>query len=119
MNNQYLWKKAQNILCVRLDNMGDVLMTTPAIRAVKESIPNAKITLLTSAMGEPIAKFIPEIDSIISFTVPWVRVTKRRKEDQSLQRLADVLRMHAFDAAILFTVYSQNPLPAALLCYMA
>ena len=27
------WKHARNVLCVRLDAMGDVLMTTPAIRA--------------------------------------------------------------------------------------
>ncbi len=27
------WDRARNVLCVRLDAMGDVLMTTPAIRA--------------------------------------------------------------------------------------
>ena len=31
------WKQAREILCVRLDSIGDVLMTTPAIRALKDS----------------------------------------------------------------------------------
>ena len=31
------WEDARNLLCVRLDSLGDVLMTTPAIRALKEA----------------------------------------------------------------------------------
>ncbi|HXD51782.1 MAG TPA: glycosyl transferase, partial [Burkholderiales bacterium] len=40
------WDQAQNLLCVRLDSLGDVLMTTPAIRALKHSAPGRRITLL-------------------------------------------------------------------------
>ena len=29
------WSRALNLLCIRLDNMGDVLMCTPALRALK------------------------------------------------------------------------------------
>ena len=43
------WDDARRILCVRLDSLGDVLMTTPAIRAVKVARPDRHITLLTSA----------------------------------------------------------------------
>ena len=42
------WQNARNVLCVRLDSIGDVLMTTPALRAVKESGADRKVTLLTS-----------------------------------------------------------------------
>jgi ADP-heptose:LPS heptosyltransferase len=31
------WQRARRVLCVRLDQLGDVLMTTPAIRALKGS----------------------------------------------------------------------------------
>ena len=34
-------------------------------------------------------------------------------------RMAEQLRQRNFDAAVIFTVYSQNPLPAAFLCYLA
>src|SRR5688500_7034777 len=112
------WKSLKNILCVRLDNMGDVLMTQPAMRALKESIPGRKITLLASNTGASIAPFIPEVDEIIPFDVPWVK-TNERNGEQELLALANELRSRRFDAAIVFTVYSQNPLPAAMLCYLA
>jgi ADP-heptose:LPS heptosyltransferase len=33
--------------------------------------------------------------------------------------MIEQLRQQQFDAAVIFTVYSQNPLPSAFLCYMA
>jgi lipopolysaccharide heptosyltransferase II len=112
------WKSLKNILCVRLDNMGDVLMSQPAMRALKESTTGRKITLLTSSTGAVIAPFIPEVDETISFDVPWVK-TSETNEEQQLLALANELRGRKFDAAVIFTVYSQNPLPAAMLCYLA
>ena len=31
------WMEARNVLCIRLDSIGDLLMTSPSIRALKES----------------------------------------------------------------------------------
>ena len=45
------WPSARNILGVRLDAMGDVLMTTPALRALKEPFPGRRVTLLTRRRG--------------------------------------------------------------------
>lgn len=112
------WKNCQSILCVRPDNMGDVLMTTPAIRAVKESVPGRHITLLTSSAGAAIAPFIPEIDDVITFDVPWVS-TQVNNSPQAVTDLVELLKQYRFDAAIIFTVQSQNPLPAAMVCYLA
>ncbi|SDA16191.1 lipopolysaccharide heptosyltransferase II [Nitrosospira sp. Nsp18] len=112
------WKNHKNILCIRLDNMGDVLMTQPAMRALKESAQGRKITLLTSSAGSGIAPYIPEVDDIIPFDVPWVK-TSETGGKQQLQALADELASRRFDAAAIFTAYSQNPLPAAMLCYYA
>ncbi len=112
------WKNYKNILCVRLDNMGDVLMTQPAMRALKQSAPGRRITLLTSSTGALIAPFIRELDAFISFDVPWVK-TDEINGEQQLLALSDELRSRRFDAAVIFTSYSQNPLPAAMLCYHA
>ena len=38
------WLAAKHILAVRLDNIGDVIMLGPALRAVKETSPNARLT---------------------------------------------------------------------------
>src|SRR3954471_12568702 len=65
------WGRARRILCVRLDNMGDVLMTTPAMRALRESAPGRKVTLLASKSGAAIARHVPEIDAVIPYDAPW------------------------------------------------
>ena len=98
--------------------MGDVLMSQPAMRALKESVPGRKITLLTSAAGACIAPFIPEVDETIPFDVPWVKTTETNGA-QRLLALAGKLQALQLDAAVIFTVYSQNPLPAGMLCYLA
>ena len=107
-----------HILCARPDNLGDVLMTTPAFRALKESFPNCRLTLLTSPAGAAVARLIPDIDEVITFDVPWVK-SNQTPDPSSLLDLAAQLRIRRFDAAIVFTVQSQNPLPMAMLCYLA
>ncbi|MES2354882.1 MAG: glycosyltransferase family 9 protein [Pseudomonadota bacterium] len=116
--NEKQWRAAKNILCVRLDNLGDVLMTTPAMRALKLSEPDRRIVLLASHAGAAAARFIPEVDEVIEYQSPWMKSTKRH--DATLDHaIVRALRRHKFDAAVIFTVYSQSPLPAALLCYFA
>ncbi|MGA0557939.1 lipopolysaccharide heptosyltransferase II [Larkinella sp. VNQ87] len=112
------WQTFRNILCVRPDNLGDVLMTTPAFRALKESVPDRKLTLLTSSAGAGIARLIPEIDDVLTFDLPWVQ-TASGNGPAAIPILARTLQEKQFDAAVIFNVQSQNPLPSALLCYLA
>jgi ADP-heptose:LPS heptosyltransferase len=111
------WKDCKNILCIRADNMGDLLMSSPAIRALKETF-QCRITLLTSAMGNLIAPFIHDIDETIVADLPWVK-TKHPVDENEFSELIERLKKEHFDGAVIFTVYSQNPLPAAMLAYMA
>jgi ADP-heptose:LPS heptosyltransferase len=67
------WAQATNLLCVRLDSIGDVLMTTPAIRALRESVPGRRITLLTSPSGAEAARLVPDIDDVIVYEAPWMK----------------------------------------------
>ncbi len=113
------WKQVKNILCIRLDTIGDVLMTTPAIRALKESHPNRRITLLTSSAGAATASLVPEVDEVIVYDAPWLKATSPRTDSSPEYEMAEKLRRLQFDAAAIFTVYSQNPLPSAFLCYLA
>lgn len=108
--------ESKRILCIRLDNMGDVIMSSPAFRALKQSV-NCHITLLTSTAGATIAPYIEGIDDVIEFNVPWVKGSPGGVNE--LMRLVEEVRKMSFDMAIIFTVFSQNPLPAAMLAYMA
>lgn len=106
-----------NILCIRLDNMGDLLMSTPAMAALKESF-GARITVLTSSMAAGVAKHINVIDDVMIYNVPWVK-TNEYGAGEEFMEIVEELRKRDFDAAVIFTVYSQNPLPAAMLAYLA
>jgi lipopolysaccharide heptosyltransferase II len=115
------WSAARRILCVRLDNMGDVLMTTPAIRALKAGRADRHVTLLASPAGAAIAKMIPDIDAVIAFDAPWMKGTgaARKTAPENDEAVQALLREGAYDAAVIFTVYSQSALPAAYFCYQA
>jgi lipopolysaccharide heptosyltransferase II len=112
------WSHVRNLLCVRLDNLGDVLMTTPALRALKHSLPGCRLTLLASRVGMHAAPYVPEIDEAIEFHAPWMKGTEQADADRDLA-MVHALRARRFDAAVVFTAYSQSPLPAALLCQLA
>jgi lipopolysaccharide heptosyltransferase II len=108
------WGAVRKLLCVRLDSIGDVLMTTPAIRACRESF-GCRVTLLTSAAGANVAPRVPEVEGCLAFAAPWMKPAARAGDEAMIQRLKD----ERFDAAVIFTVYSQSALPAAYLCYLA
>jgi lipopolysaccharide heptosyltransferase II len=113
------WNTAKNILCIRLDSIGDVIMTVPALRCLKQAVTDRRITLMTSAAGATVAPLIPEIDDVIVYDAPWLKATQPRSSSIPEFTMIEQLRQAEFDAAVIFTVYSQNPLPSAFLAYMA
>jgi lipopolysaccharide heptosyltransferase II len=113
------WSTAKKILCIRLDTIGDVMMTTPALRALKAADRERHITLMTSAAGAAIVPLVAEIDHVIVYDAPWLKATMLRQNSAPEFAMIEQLRQAEFDAAVIFTVYSQNPLPSAFLCYMA
>lgn len=119
IDRRAVWAAARDVLAVRLDAAGDVLMTTPALRAVKEASPGRRLTLLTSTAGAQAARLVPEIDDVVVYDAPWVKASPaRRGPEVDLAAIEDVRRT-GFDAAVIFTVFSQDPMPAAMFCYLA
>src|SRR5438034_11792149 len=55
------------ILCVKLADIGDVLLCTPAIRALRARYPGARIDLLTPPSSAAVLRHAPEIDEVIVF----------------------------------------------------
>ncbi len=113
----------QRVLALRLDNLGDLLMTTPALAAVRHTLPQAQITLLCSPSAAAAAPHLQMIDAAWPFAAPWVA---QPADDAAAEptgvaeaALLERLRAARFDAALIFTVCTQSALPAALLCRMA
>ncbi|MBA3945689.1 MAG: glycosyltransferase family 9 protein [Herpetosiphonaceae bacterium] len=114
------WQAVQRVLLVRLDNLGDVLVTTPAIHAVKQSLPHAALTLLASPIGAQAGRLNPDVDDVIVYQAPWMDPWQRLPQDPAReQQIIAVLRERNFDAAIIFTSFRQSSLPSAYLCYLA
>lgn len=113
------WSEATNVLCIRLDALGDLLMTTPALAALKESHPRRRITLLASPASAAAAALLPMVAEVCVAEVPWMKATPLRADSRADWRLIHRLRGAHFDAAVIFNVYSQSPFPAALCCYLA
>jgi ADP-heptose:LPS heptosyltransferase len=114
------WRDARRVLAVRLDNLGDVLVTTPAIHAMRESLPDAAITLLASPVGAQAGRLNPDVDEVVVYNAPWMDPWSRLPLDpaREMQTIAQ-LSAGRYDAAVIFTSFRQSPLPSAYLCYLA
>lgn len=117
------WRSVRRVLAIRLDNLGDLLMTTPALAAIHESVPGARIALLTSPSAAALARELPSVDAVLSADAPWIKSGEAAlaADPPGASERALLARLHdeAFDAAVIFTVCTQSALPAALLCRMA
>src|ERR1700690_3176307 len=61
------FKDVKNILVIKLRHIGDVLLTVPVFRALRETFPGAKISALVNSGTEDVLAGNPLIDEIIVF----------------------------------------------------
>ncbi|MFT5366740.1 MAG: heptosyltransferase-3 [Candidatus Latescibacterota bacterium] len=62
----------QKILIFRPDHLGDMLLTTPAIYALRQTYPEAHISVLAGSWTTSILKGNPDINDIITCNLPWL-----------------------------------------------
>jgi lipopolysaccharide heptosyltransferase II len=113
------WAAARNLLAIRLDSLGDVLMTTPALSAIKRHRPDIRLSLLTSPSGAEAAHHVREIDRCLVHSAAWMKPAVGREPAAATRHLVEQLAVEGFDAAIVFTTCTQSALPAAMLCHLA
>ena len=85
------------ILLIRLRLIGDVVFTTPAVAALRQQFPEARITYLVERAAEPVVRHNPNIDEVLVAERP--RGLRRLAYDL---RLARALRAARFDLVIDF-----------------
>ena len=54
-----------NILAVRFSSIGDILLTTPLLRAIRRAHPGARITVLTKREFVPLLSHNPNVNRVI------------------------------------------------------
>jgi ADP-heptose:LPS heptosyltransferase len=92
----------KTILVVKLDHIGDVILTTPAFKSLREHFPSARIIALVSPWSKDVLKNNPDIDEILSFdffpvTGRLTRLSKKKKVE-----LKKLLSGYSFDLGIDF-----------------
>lgn len=115
------WRDVRSVLAIRLDSLGDVLMTTPALAALRRGLPGARISLLASPAGAVLAPHLDMIDEVIELDAPWVgSACEDAAGTPALERrFVERLATRRFDAAVIFNACTQSALPAALLARWA
>ncbi|MBW1733511.1 MAG: lipopolysaccharide heptosyltransferase II [Deltaproteobacteria bacterium] len=104
-------KKGIRRILIRSTNwVGDAVMTLPALEAVRDNFPQARITVLGKPWVAPIFSAHPAVDSVLPFNKGEGAFTGFRE----VARVIRLIRRQRFDLAILF----QNAFEAALLCFM-
>jgi heptosyltransferase III len=93
--------QSPRILFIRPDHIGDVLLTLPAVAAVRRELPGAYLAYAASAGAAGVPEHCPHLDATL--TVPFPPFGRRQADDtgwrdtvrRESRRLAD-----AFDAAL-------------------
>ena len=60
-------KQYKNILIVRTDRIGDLVLTTPVISALRQAYPHAKLSIMVSPAASPIVEGNPSLEEVIVF----------------------------------------------------
>ena len=90
--------------------IGDVVMTLPAVAAIRKTWPRARISILAKPWVAEVYRLSPDVDEIITFAEPG-----RHAGILGKWRLAGELRSYDFDCAIIL----QNAIEAAILARLA
>jgi heptosyltransferase-2 len=101
----------QRILVVQPNWVGDAVMATPTLRAMRESFPGAHISYLLRRYVKPIYEGLPWADRLITYRTGKTHA----KAGKGPFDLAARLRAGKFDLAVLLP----NSFKSALICKMA
>lgn len=102
--------KPARILIRGANWVGDAIMTTPVIRAVRKNFPDAHVTILVKPWVAPVFHNNPFVDEVLIYDDAG-----RHGRGWGTIRLAKDLRQHNFDLAVLM----QNAFEAALITFLA
>jgi lipopolysaccharide heptosyltransferase II len=108
-----------SILLIRPDHLGDLLFTTPALRALREAFPQAHITGLVGPWAEAVVASNPCLDEVLLCPFPGFNRQPKKSVIEPyvvLARYARLLREKEFDLAV---VLRFDHWWGALLAYLA
>ena len=100
----------EKILLIRLSSLGDIVLTTPAIRAIRAHYPNAYIAMLVAKQSADVLRQNPHLNEIIQFNR-----SAKDKDTGEMLRILRILRQRKFGLTFDF----QRKLRTELLMYFS
>ncbi len=88
----------EKILIIRNQGIGDLLLITPAIRAIRQLHPEAHVAILVGEWSRAALENNPNIDEIISYPDPWIQ----SKQPVGYLRLVARLLSRRFNRVYIF-----------------
>ena len=71
MNRPVDFSKVRNVLILRTDHLGDLLLSTPLIRKLRTALPGRRFTLVTSPANVQALSGWDAIDEILLYDAKW------------------------------------------------
>lgn len=103
-------KTIERIAVLRTDRIGEVLLSTAAIDAIKRSYPVSYVAFVTSAYSKPIVDARDNVDDVIVFDT-----IRKRGTFSGAVRLAAALKRKKFDTAVILNPHKS----LHLACFLA
>lgn len=98
-----LLPEVRNVLIVRLDEIGDVILTTPLLRELRRNLPNAHITLVVAPHVAGLMQHCPYVNEVIPYecrTEQW-KWQRLRQHISAIQFARQNLWARRYDLALL------------------
>lgn len=82
------------ILIVRLSSIGDIVLTTPVVRAVKEQVPDVELHYLTKKQMKDVMVFNPHVDKLHLYDPEDVDATIQELKGEKFDFVVDLQGNH-------------------------
>ena len=113
--DQKVPKEIKRILAIRLAYVGDVVLTIPAVKALRDTFPKAKISFLTSSKAKEAIENNPYVGEIITYDAPWFYPQNPCSSLANYLKCINLIRSKHFDMVIDFRGDFRNLLLMAFL----
>lgn len=99
----FFWKRFSSIpkfprkvLFIRLEHIGDMVMSTPVFETWKINYPNCEVHVLCKTITAPIIENNPNVDKIITYDTSWM-IKREEDKKKSFSGVLKILRKEKYD----------------------
>ena len=103
------WQDIKKILFIRIDRIGDIILSTPALKAIKQAFPHSELTVLASPSNSPLVFNNPNIDHIVVYD----------RHGSLIDRIRAIRKLRESDFDLAIDPYADYELETALIAFLS